>query len=728
MLGHSARGGHRRGVEGEERGDTLVEVLVALVIIGICVVPLLNSLIESFTGSTEHRSIATVDTLLKSFAEGAKSEIELNAPSSGGPFTACSTSTGGANYQVLSAPSPSTATVGTAVTIFGTGFHPNVSASAFSVLVGSASAAISGTQSERTSDANGNIQLTFIVPTVATGTQVLTINDNAGTALTSVSGMGLTVSSGASGPTTSAESGYTMGISGVQYLDSDSGSFESCSSNSDLAATMSGIESVTLLATAPTGDSDTLSFIVRNPAYSPTSIPKPTIVLASNPATVSRPTGSSTVTVTFTATVEPPSTSPQATGTVTWSGCTGTGQTTGSPNTIVATCTTTVTGSSTFGPLNVTASYGGDAYNQPNSGVGTVNVYAPDGSGTMTVSPGTVWAGSAGNTITLTYTAASGGVNNGVVDVAVPSGWTAPSTSAAIAGYTTASGGTVSTSGQTIQITGATLAAGQTLTITYGATGGTSGAVAPATTGNYTFSTSENSTSGGTSTSLATSPSVSDLSATLVSTLSVTTGSTITAPLPVTGGANVNFVIYAFTSNSGSPDSAALSSTGFTSAPSATQITAQAFDNSLSHAWAWYTTGGTGSGTYKVTFGNTIKHAFLDIVQIKGLSNSPPIVSSTEGLAVSGGSAASTATSNPATANLGGSPSGADAELIFLASQSDFGASTPTLSSAGGFTSLVSTDSSNGSRAIYRGLVTNTESLTMGSNQNWGTMALELNG
>jgi hypothetical protein len=41
---------------------------------------------------------------------------------------------------------------------------------------------------------------------------------------------------------------------------------------------------------------------------------------------------------------------------------------------------------------------------------------------------------------------------------------------------------------------------------------------------------------------------------------------------------------------------------------------------------------------------------------------------------------------------------------------------------------LAATSNSNGSRAIYSGPVTNTESLTMGSTQWWATIALELNG
>ena len=57
---------------------------------------------------------------------------------------------------------------------------------------------------------------------------------------------------------------------------------------------------------------------------------------------------------------------------------------------------------------------------------------------------------------------------NGAVTIAVPSGWTAPSTNSANAGYTTATTGTVAVAGQTVTVSGVTLAAGGTFTIVYG--------------------------------------------------------------------------------------------------------------------------------------------------------------------------------------------------------------------------------------------------------------------
>ena len=102
-----------------------------------------------------------------------------------------------------------------------------------------------------------------------------------------------------------------------------------------------------------------------------------------------------------------------------------------------------------------------------------------DGSGTLTVPNTSVSANAAGNTLTFTYTAATGGINNGAVTLAVPAGWSAPSTTGANAGYTTASKGTVSVSGQTITVGSLTLAGAALLTATVKLT---SGNVVPAAT------------------------------------------------------------------------------------------------------------------------------------------------------------------------------------------------------------------------------------------------------
>ena len=58
----------------------------------------------------------------------------------------------------------------------------------------------------------------------------------------------------------------------------------------------------------------------------------------------------------------------------------------------------------------------------------SINVYAADGTGTLTTPTANVANAASGQTITFTYTAATGGISGGAVNIVVPAGWTAPTT------------------------------------------------------------------------------------------------------------------------------------------------------------------------------------------------------------------------------------------------------------------------------------------------------------
>jgi hypothetical protein len=168
--------------------------------------------------------------------------------------------------------------------------------------------------------------------------------------------------------------------------------------------------------------------------------------------------------------------------------------------------------------------------------------FAADGTGTITasVATGTVTTGSIVNTIIFTYTAASGGINNGELDIEVPQSWSAPNGSTS-AGCTTESGGgaTLSFNGQTIRVTNLTLGSVQTATITYGASSCGGLATAQPTRGLATFITSEKSTSTGNLRSIAKQPAVSvELSPTVTS-LSSSVASSIVVGQRVTYTASV---------------------------------------------------------------------------------------------------------------------------------------------------------------------------------------------
>jgi len=164
----------------------------------------------------------------------------------------------------------------------------------------------------------------------------------------------------------------------------------------------------------------------------------------------------------------------------------------------------------------------------------------------------------------FTYKAA-GGLSGGEVDIAVPSGWTAPTASNA-AGCTTVSAGTLGFSGQTIKVSGLTLAANTTLTVTYGATGApcttNDKATATATTGAQTWQGQEKSTGGGTLTNISPSPSITVDAPTITSPTAASPcnpGHNGTANCTITGTNFVVGVIVAISTN-GSVNSVTLNS------------------------------------------------------------------------------------------------------------------------------------------------------------------------
>jgi hypothetical protein len=166
-----------------------------------------------------------------------------------------------------------------------------------------------------------------------------------------------------------------------------------------------------------------------------------------------------------------------------------------------------------------------------------VTVTCADGTGTETVSPGTVTAASTG-TLAFTFAPASGcELVGGAVSLTVPPGWTLPSATPGAAGYVTTSPGAPvpAVSGSAIAVTGITLAAGQAFTITY------SNATAPGSTTTSTFATSEQTASTGAPAPLLSPPQVTVEPASAGSS-SPATGTSSSSPAgtssspPATGG------------------------------------------------------------------------------------------------------------------------------------------------------------------------------------------------
>ena len=62
-----------------ERGDTLLEILIALTVIGITAVALLTAFATAITSSSQHRNLANNNSVLWGAAETAFSQIQLYA-------------------------------------------------------------------------------------------------------------------------------------------------------------------------------------------------------------------------------------------------------------------------------------------------------------------------------------------------------------------------------------------------------------------------------------------------------------------------------------------------------------------------------------------------------------------------------------------------------------------------------------------------------------------------
>jgi type II secretory pathway pseudopilin PulG len=244
----------------DERGDTLIELLIATTIIAITVSALFGALIGSITGSVEHRSLATLNTVLKSFAESAKYDIQLQPLVSGvsGPeYTECATS-----YRVLGGPSPSSGPVGAAVTLFGTGYAAN---SSLTVTIGSVFVPAAGVTSGSTSNGKGEVALTFTVPAgLAAGSYPVKVTDASGNSATSTDNFAVT--SGGPVLSTSSLASYSVGITSIGWWDPASTPPFDPSTGTCGAADNTGIQKLSLTAVAGDHTTDTLDVVVTNPA------------------------------------------------------------------------------------------------------------------------------------------------------------------------------------------------------------------------------------------------------------------------------------------------------------------------------------------------------------------------------------------------------------------------------------------------------------------------------
>ena len=338
------RTAQERNERPRDAGDTLVEILIAVVIIGLTVAGLVGGLAADIGTSGTHRGIASLDGMVRSFAEEVRQVVQLSP--SGAQFTPCNgaTPTTPPAYRMISAPYPASAVPNTAVTAFASGFvYGPITQVWLETTPGSTSggavkvydsvtpvpgppAPYAPAPAPSTPTAQfGNSTITFIVPSGLTAPAYdLAAKDSF--VQNFVPSPHWAVSSVPFAPGTTGTpvdpsplQNYQLGIGAVQYWGGSDFSATRCAPTDPLST---DLQQITIQASAP-GASDTYNVVVANPrasksnvtipiTYSPSNPPSPTVganltYTANVNAVKQYSTYTSSVTGTLTWIVVPPS-------------------------------------------------------------------------------------------------------------------------------------------------------------------------------------------------------------------------------------------------------------------------------------------------------------------------------------------------------------------------------------------------------------------------------------
>ena len=244
----------------DNRGDTLIEVLMAVVIIALAAGPLIGALLESIAASAEHQGLATTGTLLESFAETAVSEIQTS-PLLGTAYQA----TSAPSYRLLSNPSQTSGPAGTTVTVFVTGF-PSTSTSTFTVRVDTRPTSATVVTVKRYGVGDARITFTIRIPTPSPTPYPITVSSSSGgSRAVSLPGTGFQVTTAGSGSTATKTpyKAYEVEVASVKCWTRTATSFSTCST----ANKGSGLQLLTFSAKGPSGTLGTLGVVVRDPSH-----------------------------------------------------------------------------------------------------------------------------------------------------------------------------------------------------------------------------------------------------------------------------------------------------------------------------------------------------------------------------------------------------------------------------------------------------------------------------
>lgn len=72
----------------DQRGTSLIEIIFAIVVIGMVVSAITAAISTSENGSVAHRQLVTGDTVMRNYAEAVKTAVRTSCTSSGGTWSA----------------------------------------------------------------------------------------------------------------------------------------------------------------------------------------------------------------------------------------------------------------------------------------------------------------------------------------------------------------------------------------------------------------------------------------------------------------------------------------------------------------------------------------------------------------------------------------------------------------------------------------------------------------
>ena len=100
----------------DDRGDTLVELLIALVVISLAIVALIGGLLATTAASTTHRNLSTLDNVLRAVDSSIQAAIDPPPSSTASPilYQRCATTS---TYQIAGPLYPTSQLAGNSVSV-----------------------------------------------------------------------------------------------------------------------------------------------------------------------------------------------------------------------------------------------------------------------------------------------------------------------------------------------------------------------------------------------------------------------------------------------------------------------------------------------------------------------------------------------------------------------------------------------------------------------------------